>query len=92
MEQLNKLVIVFICFMLFYKTNAQEVKNFYLTRDTIVVYEPVVLSLKKYDGMFLVSNNDIKQEINIEKLILKIRFIYLILIYIDFLRKKILRS
>jgi len=71
MEQLNKLVIVFICFMLFYKTNAQEGKNFYLTRDTIVVDEPVVLSLKKYDGMFLVSNNDIKQEINIEKLILE---------------------
>jgi hypothetical protein len=71
MDMLNKLTIIFICFILFNKANAQFEKNFYITSDTIVVNDPVIISSKKHDGMFLVSHKDIKQGVSIEKLILE---------------------
>jgi hypothetical protein len=68
MGQLNKLIIV-ICFIFFYRANAQDEKKFYITKDTIILEDVNIISLNNQDGMFLVKGVDIKKGIDLKKLL-----------------------
>ncbi|WDO14508.1 hypothetical protein MH928_07365 [Flavobacterium sp. WW92] len=70
MEQLNKYILL-LGLLLFNNVNAQENKNFFITRDTIVLDSPVIISFKNTDGMFLINENYIrnKKNLDIQKMI-----------------------
>lgn len=70
MKQLNKYILL-LSLILFNKANAQKDKSFFITTDTIVLENPVIISFENTDGMFLINENYIrnKKNIDIQKMI-----------------------
>ncbi|POS00521.1 hypothetical protein Q361_1782 [Flavobacterium croceum DSM 17960] len=72
MVQLNKLFIIFsFSFIIFNKAYSQTGERFYITNDTIIIEKPIVISLKNIDGMFLISEDDLKKDLDVVKLMKK---------------------
>ncbi len=73
MGQLNNLNIIIFSFgvMLFSKVYSQTDEKFYITNDTIFIEKPIIISLKNIDGMFLISENDLKKDLDIINLMKK---------------------
>ncbi len=73
MGQLNKLFIIIFSFgfIIFNRAYSQTDERFYITNDTIIIEKPIVISLKNIDGMFLISENDLKKDLDVIKLMKK---------------------
>jgi hypothetical protein len=71
MEQLNKYYFIILNILIFNIATAQNDKKFFITKDTLLVENPVILSFKNFDGMFLTNENYLKhnKKINIKKMI-----------------------
>jgi hypothetical protein len=69
MEQLNKYCIIFLLFFTWAK--AQTIKSFFITKDTLTIENPIVVSIKNIDGMFLTDEKYIKdrKKIDIKKML-----------------------
>lgn len=65
MGKLNKYIIL-ISLMFFNNIHAQEDKKFFITKDTLVIENPVIISFKDTDGMFLTNENYIRNKKNID--------------------------
>lgn len=66
-----RLLISFCLFVCILIVKAQEIKSFYFVQDKIKIDNAVVVSVKGSYHLFLVSEKDISNNINIEKLILE---------------------
>lgn len=65
MGQLNKYIIL-ICLIFFNSVKAQDNKRFFITKDTLVLEKPVIISFKNTDGMFLINENHIRNKKNVD--------------------------
>lgn len=70
MEQLSKYFIL-LSFLTLGSAKAQNDKKFFITKDTLFIENPVIISFKNSDGMFLINKNYLQQnqKINIKKMI-----------------------
>lgn len=70
MEQLSKYFIM-LSILTLGSAKAQDDKKFFITKDTMFIENPVIISFKNSDGMFLINENYFQQpqKINLNKMI-----------------------
>ena len=71
MEKLNKYYYILALNLCLCVAYAQETKHFFITKDTLVLENPVVISFKNIDGLFVIDSTTLKSDkkINIIKLL-----------------------
>jgi len=71
--QINKKIkYLIILFSIFgNKVLSQTIRNSYITQDTISIKKPIIISVKGYDGKFVLSEDDIAEITNIKNALKK---------------------
>lgn len=66
-NQLSKYIFVIIFFILSNNMFSQTLNDSYITQDTIVINNPIIVMIKGYDGKFILSEDLFESTRNIQK-------------------------
>ena len=71
MKTLQKInaIALFLCLIVGDKLYSQEANSFYLTKDTIKIPDPIIISIKGKAGKIITSSQEYNKTTNIEKLL-----------------------
>ena len=62
-------IALFLCLIVSNKLYSQEANGFYLTKDTIKISDPIIISVKGKAGKIITSSQEYNKVSNIEKLL-----------------------
>jgi hypothetical protein len=62
-------ITLFLCLIVSNKLYSQETNGFYLTKDTIKISDPIIISVKGKAGKIITSSQEYNRSSNIEKLL-----------------------
>ena len=62
-------ITLFLCLIVSNKLYSQEANSFYLTKDTIKISDPIIISVKGKAGKIITSSQEYNRSSNIEKLL-----------------------
>ena len=62
-------IALFLCLIVSNKLYSQEANGFYLTKDTIKISDPIIISVKGKAGKIITSSQEYNRSSNIEKLL-----------------------
>ena len=62
-------ITLFLCLIVSNKLYSQETNGFYLTKDTIKISDPIIISVKGKAGKIITSSQEYNKVSNIEKLL-----------------------
>ena len=62
-------IALFLCLIVSSKLYSQEANGFYLTKDTIKISDPIIISVKGKAGKIITSSQEYNKVSNIEKLL-----------------------